>query len=48
MPVGLGRQNNCRADRKAEYRQLGCVTQIAPSTRYAVVGVGGAYTANKE
>ena len=37
MPVGLGRQNDRRPDRKAEYRQLRCVAEIAPTTRCTIV-----------
>ena len=37
VPVGVGRQNDRRPDRKAEYRQLRCVTQIAPTARCAIV-----------
>jgi hypothetical protein len=48
MPVGLGRQNNSRADGKAEYRQLSCMTQIASTARDAIVRVGRTYIGDKE
>jgi hypothetical protein len=37
MPVGVGRQNDRRPDRKAEYRQLRGVTQIAPTAGCTIV-----------